>query len=223
MLVSKCLFINNSAIGDTTAAQSAVNVLQKRIFFFRGGGAAVLLNTFDSVWITLTDCVFINNTASSQGGGLVLVYDGMSNHSISVSKTSFQRNRGYVAAGAISVGFLDPGSLTKLHSLLVYDTTFTGNTAPIGGAVFFFTNGMLILICMCIPFRQSAGLYTCILVMHFTSVIAPANGQVGDYGYFRNCSFQQNVARDFGATIAVSSALVLSNREQFKPMEIINW
>eukprot|EP00731_Ephydatia_muelleri_P010297 Em0005g883a len=53
-------------------------------------------------------------------------------------------------------------------------------------------------------------------------VVPPANGEIGDYGYFRNCSFQNNSATDFGAAIAVSSALVLSNREMFTPTDIIN-
>ena len=59
--------------------------------------------------------------------------------------------------------------------------------------------------------------------IQFISVVSSANGEIGDYGCFRNCSFQNNSATDFGAAIAVSSALVLSNREMFTPMDILNW
>ena len=66
-------------------------------------------------------------------------------------------------------------------------------------------------------------LYIACRYIHLISVIAQTSHEIGDYGYFRNCTFQDNSATSFGAAIAVSSDLVFNNRESFKPTEIINW
>ena len=86
----------------------------------------------------------MGNAAAAQGGGLFITLAGTSNHSISIRTTTYIRNEGHLSAGAIFVGFSNPGSLTRLYSIAVQDATFAGNLAPIGGAVFLLINGTLL-------------------------------------------------------------------------------
>ena len=136
-----CRFSNNTAVAGVTLYQTSSSVLQKRIFVGRGGGAAILVNAPDPVYALVEDCVFDNNTANSLGGGLYLFADGPSNNTFLMNRTVFIRNRSVGASGAVHIGFLDTGTLTRLHSVLVHNSEFTDNTAPVGGAVSFLVNG----------------------------------------------------------------------------------
>ena len=138
-VISGCWFINNSAISSITAAQSAV-FSQQRTFVLRGGAVALVINTPDSVEATIMDCVFVDNAASVNGGAIYIQENGLSNHNVLISGTSFIRNIAYVSAGGVYVRFATAGSLEMLNSVLLYDSIFTGNSAPIGGAVSLYAN-----------------------------------------------------------------------------------
>ena len=49
------------------------------------------------------------------------------------------------------------------------------------------------------------------------------NGEIGNYAYFRNCTFQNNEAILFGGALATSSVIVLGDRENIKPLDIQDW
>ena len=140
-VISGCWFINNSAISTITATESAV-FSQQKTFVLRGGAAAFVINAPDSVETTVRNCVFVDNAASVNGGGIYILENGLSNHSVLISGTSFIRNTAYISAGGVYARFATAGSLEMPNSVLLYDSIFTGNSAPIGGAVSLFTNSM---------------------------------------------------------------------------------
>lgn len=153
------------------------------------------MHAVDPIYALVSNCVFVENSASSLGGGLYMLPDGVTNHTVVVERNVFLRNRCDGAAGALLIGFIDPGNLTRLHSVLLYDTEFRDNFGAIGGAVFISITGYS-------PVKQ---------------------GVVGNYILFQNCVFQGNQAVSFGGAIAIYSLIVLDFRERIKPLDISNW
>lgn len=139
--ISGCTFSNNTVDTHTTVLFTTSRAIQSRTFPGRGGGAAILLYAVDSIDAQIDNCVFADNRASSLGGGLYTLPDGVSNHTITISRSVFIRNSCNGAAGGLLIGFIDPGSLTRSHSVLVYDSEFTDNFGAIGGAVFISITG----------------------------------------------------------------------------------
>ena len=140
--VSNCRFISNSAIVGASLVQTSSNAIQRLILTGRGGGAAILVNTSDPVYVSVEDCVFMDNSATSFGGGLYLLPDGPSNNTFVVNRTVFIQNRGGGGSGALHLAFRDIGTLTRLHSYLVYNSEFVENVGSIGGAIYVSIIGM---------------------------------------------------------------------------------
>ena len=143
--VSNCTFINNRAVIGPNLFQSSSNALKTQTFTGRGGGASILVNTFDPVYVSVEDCVFIHNNASSSAGGMFILLDGTSNDTIVVNRTVFFQNRGFISgSGALQLSFRDSGTLPRLHSVFVYNSEFIENSGIIGGAIYFrFTSTLL--------------------------------------------------------------------------------
>ena len=138
VLVSSTTFINNSV---QTRLTTATQVLQNRIFTGRGGGASIIINAADSVSALVEDCYFTQNGASTLGGGLYTIPDGLSNHTIVVNRTKFVNNRSDGGGGGLQLVYINPGSLSRLLSVLTYNCDFIGNSATIGGGVYQFHSG----------------------------------------------------------------------------------
>eukprot|EP00731_Ephydatia_muelleri_P010295 Em0005g881a len=190
VLVSNCTFVNNSV---QTRVTTATQVLQNRIFTGRGGGASIIINAADSVGAVVEDCYFTQNGASTLGGGLYTIPDGLSNHTIIVNRTKFVNNWSDGGGGGLQQVYINPGSLSRLLSVLTYNCDFIGNSATIGGGVYQFLTGYV-----------------------------PIIGEVGNYAHFENCYFQGNRATRFGAAIAMSSGLLFGNRERIRSTDVIN-
>ena len=144
--LSNCRFISNSAIVGSNLVQTSSNALQRLIFTGRGGGAVILVNTTDPASVSVEDCIFVDNSATSFGGGLYLFPDGPSNNTFVVNRTVFIQNRAGGGSGALHLGFRDIGALTRLHTILIYNSEFTKNTGSIGGAIYFSVTGKSIIV-----------------------------------------------------------------------------
>ena len=138
VLVSNSTFINNSVM---TRLTTDTQVLQNRIFTGRGGGASIIINAADSVFALVEDCYFGENSALTLGGGLYTIPDGLSNHTIIVNRTKFINNRSLGGGGGLQQVYINPGSLSRLLSVLTYNCDFIGNTATVGGAIYQFLTG----------------------------------------------------------------------------------
>ena len=72
VLVQNCSFTNNGANASTQSFLTSSNIVAMGVFTGRGGGLGLLINeSFHNVTALITDCQFINNFASSFGGGAV--------------------------------------------------------------------------------------------------------------------------------------------------------
>ena len=132
--LSNCTFINNSAA--TINPELNELVVQKQIFPGRGGGASVILNAVNAIGVVIEWCYFGENFALGYGGGLYVLANGQTNHTIVVNNTKFINNKSQ-RGGGLQMGFIDPGTLNKVISILAYNTEFIGNTASYGGGVNF--------------------------------------------------------------------------------------
>ena len=139
VLVANSSFINNSVMTRLTAA---TQVLQNRIFAGRGGGASIIINAADSVRALVEDCYFAENSALTLGGGLYTIPDGpLTGHNVIVNRTKFVKNHSFGGGGGLQLVYIDPGSLSRLLSVMAYNCEFIGNTATIGGAIYVFLTG----------------------------------------------------------------------------------
>ena len=138
--VSRCNFYNNTS--DPLAnVQSTSQLFQKFIFTGRGGGCSIVVNSVSSLNASFEDCSFESNYARSYGGGLYTGFSGKHNHSITVNRVKFRKNRSSGAGGALEIGFVQGASLYSTNSLSVQNSEFTENHAGFGGCIYVFVPG----------------------------------------------------------------------------------
>ena len=133
--VTDCEYVNNVAasVNDLDLRTSLRHFFSQNLFDGRGGGLAILINTFSVLNCIVSNSTFINNTASSFGGGLfcviVAAYD---NQTYMLENIMFEGNRATVA-GAIFYAVRFQGNEEAVYSMVVCNCTFTDNTAGIAG------------------------------------------------------------------------------------------
>jgi hypothetical protein len=138
--ITGCTFFNNSAEVDESF--TTTQVLIERVFPGRGGALSLLINSITMVTMNVTYCNFINDFASSFGGGVYTILDGLSNHIITFQSCDFVDNLSGRHAGALQIGFGQNGNEDFSNRVVARDCRFLGNQAEYGGAVYVFYIGM---------------------------------------------------------------------------------
>ena len=137
ILVDNCTFIGNQAKPVGADVISTSDLFKQRIFAGRGGGVGLYIQENSSVSITIQDCYFERNYATTFGGGVYIVLDGeISNHSIQVIRSVFVENQAGDGGGGLHIGFLV--SSNTVHSAIVTNCTLVDNLATFGGGSYVF-------------------------------------------------------------------------------------
>ena len=156
VLVTDCVFINNSADPPFHLSLSTTNLIERQIFSGRGGGMALPVNTTCPLDAIISNNVFINNYAGNYGGGLYCFISGtVGNQTWMIGNNSFIGNHAVIGSGALNFGnFGTPAPSSTLHSTM-YNCTFENNRAQTGGCLHMFPSyngfsGNFIILKQCI-------------------------------------------------------------------------
>ena len=77
----------SSTVPADEAQQVRGGAVADRSFPGRGGGVALIVNSIRSATLLVEDCLFVDNAALESGGGLYVLLDGLSSHTVTVSRT----------------------------------------------------------------------------------------------------------------------------------------
>ena len=143
--IQNCSFTNNRANASTQSSLTSSNIVAQGIITGRGGALGLLINeSFHNVTALITDCQFINNFASSFGGGVYLVLNGMgTQHRVTVDNCHFINNTATLGAGGISIAYLTNGEFNYPITAVIQNCHFLGNQGENGGAVYIFPGSRL--------------------------------------------------------------------------------
>ena len=129
ILIQNCRFISNSA--NRNDPNNSRPVLLKE----NGHGGAILLrlSNIENANVTISDCVFTNNSAQVDGGAIyIYLSDGTSFSNFVLRNNNFTGNTVEEASGgAVSINSF---SFTYKNSILVEDCSFLENSGNAGGA-----------------------------------------------------------------------------------------
>lgn len=130
------IFVNNSAMPNQEVQRTTSQVFNTFLFTGRGGGLGFFLSDTSSIIMALVyNCTFERNFALTWGGGIYVVLDYISNHTVTIKDSSFLLNHCDNGAGAFFTGFFGSGT-PGLHSIIkIMRTNFTMNNADHGGAI----------------------------------------------------------------------------------------
>lgn len=140
--IISCNFSRNSAKVPLTIRQTTSQLLRRFIATGRGGGSAVLVRSTTSVNITVEDCFFEKNYASSYGGGLFMGWTLVANHRATLNRNTFIENECLEGgAGGLEIGFGQGGNQSNSNQVLATNLKFLRNRASYGGGVYVFFIG----------------------------------------------------------------------------------
>ena len=134
VLVTDCVFMNNSANPPPFLFLSTTDLIEKQIFSGRGGGMAMPIRATCPLKVTVNNSVFMNNFAQNYGGSMYCFMGGTnSNQTYMFGNNSFVNNEALIGSGAMHFGnFGRTSPNTSLHGA-IYNCTFKNNRAQSGG------------------------------------------------------------------------------------------
>ena len=164
-------------------------------FISSSSGSIIYAN--NSITVTLTGCVFINNTAANGGS---IYFSNTFNSSITIRDCQFTTNKATGSGGAI---YFD----RSLYNINIISSKFYGNTAANGGgALFFYSNIKNIKI-----------LYTEFISNKVELTVGIVGGgainfmiNVHELIYIYNCTFISNAAYFGGAVLSSPKATIVN-------------
>ena len=134
VIVSHCLFRNNTSNPNSHIILTTADAVQFSRFTGRGGGCSFPIKLLISLNAIIEDCIFEENFAISFAGGLYIGFFNSQQHNFTVSRVRFIKNyapnAGALLCGIITGGF--PESENKVH---FYNSTFIENEALFGGGI----------------------------------------------------------------------------------------
>ena len=140
--VRECTFRNNSNIAPENLFQTTTQLLENYQFTGRGGAFAFIVFSSSPVVATLTDLLFEQNYAQSFGGSLYFSLNGEASHHLSLRRLKFYNNQVGIESGGIDMNLgTDPENAAVRHTVEMFDSEFTGNSALYGGAVYVYVPG----------------------------------------------------------------------------------
>ena len=135
VLITNCIFTDNSARILDCQTRSSTDALTHNIFHGRGGALAVLVNIYIPLIFTFTDNIVMNNYAEAFGGGVYCITQRHSNQRYRFSNSIFANNRGPKAGGLALLYLLNTSNTEFTVHSYVYNCKFYDNTASeIAGA-----------------------------------------------------------------------------------------
>ena len=141
VLVTDCVFINNSANPLSDLFLTTTDLIERQIFSGRGGGMAIIVKIPHLINIIICNILFENNYASNFGGGLYCYIDNTIDGTINGTTDNltyifrnniFVGNKARLGSGAMS--FINYGQSSSLHGI-IYNCTFKYNEAKAGGCL----------------------------------------------------------------------------------------
>ena len=132
VIVSHCLFRNNTSNPSSHIIQTPADVVQFSRFTGRGGGCSFTTNTLFSLNATIEDCIFEENFAISFGGGLYITFFGTEKHNFNIHRVKFIKNYA-TSAGALLCAIRKGGFPEADIKIFVHDSIFIENEAVVGG------------------------------------------------------------------------------------------
>ena len=134
VIVSHCLFRNNTSNPSSHIIQTPTDLVQFSRFTGRGGGCSFPINPLFSLNATIEDCIFEENFAISFAGGLYITFFSSQQHNFTVRRVRFIKN--YAPnAGALLCGIITGGFPENENKVLLYNSTFIENEALVGGGI----------------------------------------------------------------------------------------
>ena len=135
VLVTDCVFINNSADSPPHLFFSTTDLAQKKIFSGRGGGMAIPVKEVACpLNVVINNSLFMNNYAGNYGGGFYCLISGtVGNQTWMFGNNSFIGNEAVLGSGAFFFGNSDSMALFSTFHSTMYSCTFKHNRAQTGG------------------------------------------------------------------------------------------
>ncbi len=187
--ILNCTFLRNRAQPPEADVVSTSQLFLQSVFAGRGGGLGIFVRESAKVTSVVRDCIFEGNFATTFGGGMYVIMDGaVNNHSVYVSGSRFINNEVDGGGGGLHTGYFTP--TTALHSVVVTNCTFVGNSALLGGGTYVF---------------PGVGV-----------------GRVYSVTY-RNCVFQRNMAKEYGAAVGLFSLDLYESVENVNAYIVEDW
>ena len=162
VVVTDCIFINNSADPPSFLFLTTTDLIEKQIFSGRGGGMAMPIKADCPLNITVNNSLFMNNFAQNYGGSMYYFMGGTNNNQTYMfGNNSYISNQALIGSGAMHFGnFGKTMPFTSLHST-IYNCTFANNRAQSGGCSHMFPsysgyNGNFIKIEKCSFYNNTA-------------------------------------------------------------------
>lgn len=231
--VKNCSFYNNTSDGCFTNTP----------FRASAGGLSISYNTEElhgiNIDIFVSDCVFVNNSATSdlpllysinrlftenlysgRGGGMAIIFNVTSPINCTVSDCVFVNNRAQSLSGGL---YIVVGEARSDQTYSFRNNMFSGNSADLAGAFNF-----VILASRNKSTQVNTTVYNCTF-QHSKANIA---GAVVIYFYdgladfsvtFEECDFINNTALLYAGAIDVVSYNFFAFRNSFPPVEFISW
>ena len=139
VLVTDCVFINNSADPPSHFSFSTTGLMEEYFFSGRGGGIALPVNVTCTVNVTISNNLLENNYAKNYGGGLYSYINGVTgNQTYMFVSNMFISNEAGIGSGAINFGnYGTTAPFSTLHGT-IYNCTFIHNRARTGGCFHMF-------------------------------------------------------------------------------------
>ncbi|WP_368656389.1 right-handed parallel beta-helix repeat-containing protein, partial [uncultured Methanobrevibacter sp.] len=123
-ILTDCKFSNNHGSLGTIYFSTGNYDMNACIFINNSATNGAALNCDDGTRVTISNCIFINNSATKQGGGINCRYG-----TLIITDCIFINNSAAKQGGGIC--------FTNLLNAYIYNSTFSGNSAEQGGAVYF--------------------------------------------------------------------------------------
>ena len=150
--IQDCVFKGNRVTGHTSNERTAQNhIVQFPLLVGnhghnRGQGAGISISfkgTSLHNSITISDCVFTNNSAEQESGGGVeaILEDYASKNTLHINACTFTNNHALErSGGALKLGYVITTPNVNHNNITVQDTLLVNNSAAWGGAVSFFAS-----------------------------------------------------------------------------------
>ena len=231
--MKNCIFSNNTSDG----------ILTNTSFRANSGGLSISYNSSKIkemfVNIFVSNCIFANNVASldlslrysinrlfsenlysGRGGGLAIIFNSSSQTNCTVTDCTFINNTAQSLSGGL---YTLMGEARYDQTYLFKNNMFSGNSAMLSGAFSF-----VILTSRNATTQVNASIHNCTFQHNSANIAGSAivyfyDGLAGFFVMFEECKFISNTASLYAGVIDVVSYNFFAFRNNYQPVEFINW
>ena len=137
VLVNNCMFTNNEATISKKSILASRHSVLNGIYVGRGGAIGLLVyESSYNVTAVITNSTFVNNFASTFGGGVYVVISGDdTQHIVTIENCQFMDNIGTLGAGGISLALFSNVHHSFPTTVVIQNCYFSRNQGGLGGAI----------------------------------------------------------------------------------------